>query len=296
MMSLSRAALQKAMPSIWESKNGGEATKSTSGKSWMLAAPRKQKQPQTSDFDPGTDSDDPDNLPKPIVVKHPLGVNGNPEHHSEPTGQSPEVQPPATTVANADLFDDDGHPMRFGDPPAPWVPPQAGVWPWSAQAFGAHVPTPYPAKLVMDPYQAAAEAAHSPFLPPIDPALTAAILAEAPTTIDPALAAAILAAAPTTSLPIDPALTAASPAAAQTTSLPIDPALTAAPPAPTSTPSLPIDPALTAAPQLPAPAPTPADNGQPAAGDNNSDHWLLAYFKYPDESEPDNVTSGSHGA
>lgn len=321
MMSLSQAALQKALPSIYQSKNGGEATKSTSSKSWTLAVPKKQQQPKFCDFEPDTDSDDPDNLPKPTVAKHPLGVNGNPGHHSESTRQILKVQPPATAGPSADFFDDDGRPKRFGEPAAPSVPHQTGVSPWTKQAQGTPVSTPYPAQLVMDPHQVAAETAEpsqfeTPFqeagnpsqmLPqpvgapggpsdaqggthflgaafsqPPAPAMTASL------PIDPALMAALREQDPNPPPTLDPEFMAALLELGPPWTWPIDRALLVRLLGYDPTLSWPIDPALVTGFLEPAPAPT--------TGDNDNDDSFYEFIKCPDEREPENATPGSHGA
>lgn len=295
-MALSQAALEKFLPSIYQSENGREGAESTSIKTWMLAVPQKPQQQQICDFEPGTDSDDPDNVPKPIAVKHPLGVNGNPDHHSQSTHQSLEVQPPATVVPSADFFDDHYQPIRFGDPPAPYVPPQMDVSPWIAQTQWTPVPTPYPARLVMDPSQAAAETAEPPQVEdPIQEAENPSQMLPQPVgePSGPSNAQGFLGAALNQNpmggeFWVEPPgrfeqavadietsnfyeasyqpwgtnfMISGSPRRSRSPSLPIDPALTAAPLAAAPTTSLPIDPALTAAPQLSAPAPTVADDG-----------------------------------
>ncbi|KAI7775421.1 hypothetical protein LA080_006844 [Diaporthe eres] len=81
----SRPTPKKPLPlsSIWQRQNPGETAQSVHRKEWKLAVPSKKRQEHIRGFDPGTESDDSDNPPKPNIDNPLVDIFGRPKAHSE---------------------------------------------------------------------------------------------------------------------------------------------------------------------------------------------------------------------
>lgn len=122
-----------AIPAIWQ-RNNGQTAQPGSSKSWKLAVGSKQQQERNRGFDPSTESDDPDNLPKPNRSNHQVDEFGKPRDHSETTRQIQEniqrwnAQPPPAARSGFDFLDEYGESSqssRYGnDTQTMWHTPQ----------------------------------------------------------------------------------------------------------------------------------------------------------------------------
>lgn len=99
--------------SVIRQRNHGQTAQPGSSKSWKLAVGSKQQQEQNRGFDPSTESDDPDNLPKPNRSNPQVDDFGKPRDHSETTRQVLEnvrrwnAQPPAAAFSGPNFFNED---------------------------------------------------------------------------------------------------------------------------------------------------------------------------------------------
>ena len=113
----SQAAIRAAFSSQWEKQNNGESSQSSRRKGWMLAVPRKPQQQQTRGDELSTESDDPDNRPKPIVNNADVDSFRTPIDRSNSTSRWNE-QPPhaAATLVPREM------PISIGAQVTPSVP------------------------------------------------------------------------------------------------------------------------------------------------------------------------------
>lgn len=156
------------LPAIWQRQNKGKTAQPASNKQWKLAVVPNQQQERNRGFDPGTESDEPNNPPECIKNSPVVDVFGKPKDHSEFIRQIQrncrrwKAQPPAAAGPSADFLGDDGTLTNFGMPvhSAPFAqlaPRQVPDLPGTEQAARHPVLMIDPALSMNDPSQVAAE-------------------------------------------------------------------------------------------------------------------------------------------
>lgn len=148
----SQPALEKAEPSQpitpqiarrkWERKSKRKTPQADLLKQWMVPVALEQQQQQNGGFNPGTDSDDPDNLPKPVADNLLLDRFGQRKDHAESTRQIREnylqanAQPPVAGNSKLDFYLDNDGP---GVPAASPASRQSTVLPRSMTPSGTSI-------------------------------------------------------------------------------------------------------------------------------------------------------------
>lgn len=99
---------------MWQRQNNGNPAQPGSSKPWKLPVASKHQQERNRGFDPSTESDDPDNLPKPNRKNPLVDEFGKPRDHSETSRQAQEnvqrrnAQPPAAAFSGPNSLNEDG--------------------------------------------------------------------------------------------------------------------------------------------------------------------------------------------
>lgn len=121
----------KTVSLMWQRRNNGQSAKPASSKPWKLAAVPKQQQERNRGFDPSTESDDPDNPPKPNRSNPQVDEFGTPRDQSEPIRQVQDnvqrwdARPPAAAFSGPNFSNEDGESSqssRYGNHTQPMQP------------------------------------------------------------------------------------------------------------------------------------------------------------------------------
>lgn len=108
-----QAFTRKTVSAMWQKQNNGQSARPGSSKPWKLPVGSKQQQERNRGFDPSTESDDPDNLPKPNRSNPQVDEFGTPRDHSETIRQVQEnvqrwdAQPPAAAFSGPNSLNED---------------------------------------------------------------------------------------------------------------------------------------------------------------------------------------------
>lgn len=119
-----QAFTSKKLSVMWQRKNNRNTAQPGSSKPWKLPVGSKQQQERNRGFDPSTESDDPDNLPKPNRKNPLVDEFGTPRDHSETIRpvqenvQRRNAQPPAAVFSGPNFSNGDSvsnQSLRYGN-------------------------------------------------------------------------------------------------------------------------------------------------------------------------------------